>query len=78
LYNYSFTSSVVSYQIAYFLLLVFSIRAYLIFKNLKQRQKQSIIFNKRHYNISLTNFINISVNTLIVYLILNYLINIIT
>ena len=78
LYNYSFTSSVVSYQIAYFLLLVFFIRAYLIFKNLKQRQKKSIIFNKRHYNISLTNFINISVNTLIVYLILNYLINIIT
>ena len=74
LYNYSFSSSVISYQIAYFLLLVFSIRAYLIFKNLKLRQKQSIIFNKRYYNISLSNFINISVNTIIIFLVFNYLI----
>ncbi len=72
LYNYSFSSSVISYQIAYFLLLVFSIRAYLIFKNLKLRQKQSIIFNKRYYNISLSNFINISVNTIIIFLVFNY------
>ena len=74
LYNYSFSSSLVSYQIAYFLLLVFSIRAYLIFKNLKLRQKQSIIFNQRYYNITLASFINISANTLIIYLILNYLV----
>lgn len=74
LYNYSFSSSVISYQIAYFLLLVFSIRAYLIFKNLKLRQKQSIIFNKRYYNISLSNFINISVNTIIIFLVFNYLV----
>ena len=77
LYNYSFSSSLVSYQIAYFLLLVFSIRAYLIFKNLKLRQKQSIIFNKRYYNISITSFINISANTLIIYSILNYLIHLV-
>ena len=74
LYNYSFSSSVVSYQVAYFVLVAFSIRAYLIFKNLKLRQKQSIIFNKRHYNISLTNFINISANTLIIFLVFNYLV----
>lgn len=74
LYNYSFSSLVISYQIAYFLLLVFSIRAYLIFKNLKLRQKQSIIFNKRYYNISLSNFINISVNTIIIFLVFNYLV----
>ena len=77
LYNYSFLSSVISYQVGYFLLLIFSIRAYLIFKNLKIRQKQSIIFNKRYYDITLIKFINISANTLIIYLIFNYFLNII-
>ena len=78
LYNYSFLSSVISYQVGYFLLLIFSIRAYLIFKNLKIRQKQSIIFNKRYYDITLIKFINISANTLIIYLIFNYFLSIIT
>ena len=78
LYNYSFSSSIISYQVAYFLLLVFSIRAYLIFKNLKIRQRQSIIFNKRYFNITLTKFINISANTLIIYLIINYFLSVIT
>ncbi len=78
LYNYSFSSSLVSYQVGYFILIIFSIRAYLIFKNLKIRQKQSIIFNKRYYNITITNFINISANTLIIYLILNFLLHNIT
>ena len=77
LYNFSFSSTLVSYQVAYFILLIFSIRAYLIFKNLKIRQKQSIIFNKRYYSISITSFINISANTLIIYLILNYLIHLV-
>ena len=77
LYNFSFSSTLVSYQVAYFILIIFSIRAYLIFKNLKIRQKQSIIFNKRYYNISITSFINISTNILIIYLVLNYLINLI-
>ncbi len=74
LYNYSFLSSAVSYQVAYFVVIVFSIRAYLIFKNLKLRQKQSIIFNKRYYNISLGNFINISGIILIIYSIFNFII----
>ena len=78
LYNFSFSSTLVSYQLAYFILLIFSIRAYLIFKNLKIRQNQSIVFNKRYYDITLTKFINISANTLIIYLILNYFINIIS
>ena len=78
LYNYSFLSSVISYQVGYFLLLIFSIRAYLIFKNLKIRQKQSIIFNKRYYDITLIKFINISANTLIIYLIFNYFLSIIS
>ena len=77
LYNFSFSSTLISYQVAYFILIIFSIRAYLIFKNLKIRQKQSIIFNKRYYNISITSFINISTNILIIYLVLNYLINLI-
>ncbi len=77
LYNFSFASTLISYQIAYVILLVFSIRAYLIFKNLKMRQNQSIIFNKRYYDISLANFINASANTLIVFLVLNYLIHLI-
>ena len=77
LYNFSFLSSVISYKVAYFLLLIFAIRAYLIFKDLKLRQKKSIIFNKRYYNISITSFINISANTLIIYLILNYLMHLI-
>ena len=36
-----------------------------------------IIFNQRHYNITLTHFINISTNTLIIYLIFNYLIHLV-
>ena len=77
LYNFSFASTSISYQIGYVILLIFSIRAYLIFKNLRIRQRQSIIFNKRYYNISLANFINASANTLIVFLVLNYLIHLI-
>ncbi len=77
LYNFSFSSSFISYQVGYFILVIFLIRAYLIFKNLKLRQKQSIIFNKRYYNISLNNFINVSVNTLIAFLFLNYIVHLI-
>ena len=58
LYNFSLTSSLISYEIAYVILVVFIIRAWFLFKNLKKKQSQSIIFNQKHYTISLNQFIN--------------------
>ena len=74
LYNYSFRSDLISHQIAYLILLVFLIRAYLIFKNLKKQQEQSIMFHKKNYEITLTSFLNATTTALIIYLTLNYMI----
>ena len=77
LYNYSLSSSVISSYFAYIILVVFIIRSYILFKILKRKQSKSIIFNKRYYNISISNFANAASTVLIIYLGLNYCINLI-
>ena len=77
LYNYSLSSSVISSYFSYIIILVFIIRAFILFKTLKRKQSKSIIFNKKYYTISINNFVNAATTVLIVYLGLNYLINVI-
>ena len=76
LYNFSFASSLVSPHIAYLLLIIFTIRTYFLFKNLKLKQKQSLIFNKKYYTIDITNFIQASSTVLLILLSINYLFSI--
>ena len=73
LYNFSYSSQLLSPQIANIILFVFTVRAIFMFKNLKQKQQAGIIFNKKHYTISLNNFINATTTVLLIYLALNYL-----
>lgn len=77
LYNYSLSSSVISSYFAYIILIVFIIRSYILFKTLRRKQSKSIIFNKKYYNISISNFANAASTVLIIYLGLNYCINLI-
>jgi RsiW-degrading membrane proteinase PrsW (M82 family) len=76
LYNFSLISSLISHEIAYIILVVFLIRAWFLFKNLKKKQNQSIMFNKKYFTITLSHFINASTTVLLIMLGLNYLINI--
>ena len=74
LYNYSLSSDKISYQIAYIILIVFSVRAFILFRNLKTKQRQAIIFNKKYFHISINNFIYSSSTVLLIYLFLNSLV----
>ena len=76
LYNFSFTSELIPYQLAYILLLVFSIITIITFRTLKKKQKKGIIFNKKYFTVSLKNFVQASTGILIFYLGLNYLVSI--
>ena len=76
LYNFSFTSELISSQLAYMLLFVFTIITIMMFKSLKKKQKKGIIFNKKYFTISLYNFVQVSTGILIFYLGLNYLVSI--
>ena len=75
LYNFSLLSSTISKEIAYLILLIFSVRAYILFKNLKKEQNQSNL-NKKYFTITLSNFVNVATTVLLIMLVLNYLISI--
>ena len=76
LYNFSLLSSTISKEIAYLILLIFSVRAYILFKNLKKKQNQSKNLNKKYFTITLSNFTNAATTVLLIMLGLNYLISI--
>ncbi len=76
LYNFSLSSSLVSYEIAYIILVIFVVRAWFLFKNLKKKQNQSMIFNQKYFTITLSHFINATTTVLLIMLGLNYLISI--
>ena len=76
LYNFSLSSSLVSYEIACIILVIFVVRAWFLFKNLKKKQNQSIIFNQKYFTITLSHFINATTTVLLIMLGLNYLISI--
>lgn len=76
LYNYSYMSPIISNQIPNIILFVFFVIAINLFKNLKSKQKQSIIFNKKYYTINIGNFVNATTTVLLIYLLLTYVVNI--
>ena len=74
LYNFSLASEIVSYHFANVILFVFFLRAYYLFKDLKQKQTSTKIFHEKKYTITATNFIQAASSVLILFLILNYLV----
>ena len=74
LYNYSLASNVVSYQLANIILFVFFLRAIYLFRDMKNKQKSSKMFHKKHYLITVNNFFQAASSVLVFYLALNYLI----
>ena len=76
LYNFSYSSQLISPQVANIILFVFTIRAIFMFKKLKRKQQTGIIFNKKHYTITTNSFINATTTVLLIYLSLNYIVNI--
>ena len=76
LYNFSYTSELVTSQVANILLFVFTVRAIMMFSNLKKKQKAGILFNKKYYTISVYSFAQVSSIVLVFYLGLNYLVSI--
>ena len=76
LYNYSLGSKVVSYHLTNVILFVFFLRAIYLFRDMKRRQRQGILFHKKNYTITVNNFIQVSTSVLLIYLGLNYLVTI--
>mgnify|MGYP001426530523 CR=1 FL=1 len=76
LYNFSLSSSIVSSKIAYIILIIFIVRSVILFKNLKKKQLQSIIFHKKNFTVTSNHFINATITVLLIMLGLNYLISI--
>lgn len=74
LYNFSYSSSLVSHQVASILLFIFTVRAIMMFSNLKKKQKAGVIFNKKYFTISASNFAQVSGIVLVFYLVLNYIV----
>jgi hypothetical protein len=58
------------------ILFVFFLRALYLFRDMKQRQKKGELFHKKHYTITINNFIQASTSVLLIYLGLNYLVSI--
>jgi hypothetical protein len=76
LYNYSLGSKIISSHMANVILFVFFLRALYLFRDMKQRQKKGELFHKKHYTITINNFIQASTSVLLIYLGLNYLVSI--
>ncbi len=74
LYNFSYSSSLVSHQVANILLFIFTVRAIMMFSNFKKKQKAGVIFNIKYFTISASNFAQVSGIVLIFYLVLNYIV----
>jgi RsiW-degrading membrane proteinase PrsW (M82 family) len=76
LYNFSYSSPSVSYQMANVVLFVSFIRVIFMFKNLKSKQTSGTITSKKNYFININRFIQSTSTVLLVYLVLLYLVNI--
>ena len=77
LYNFSYASPIVSDQMANIILFIFLVRAIILFKSLKNKQRKAIIFNKKYYTITINNFINSASTVLLIMLALNYLVSLV-
>ena len=76
LYNFSLSSSIISSEISYLILIIFTIRALILFKNMRKTQNESNKVVKKYYTISINKFISASTNVLLLMLLFTYIINI--
>ena len=76
LYNFSYSSPSVSYQMANLVLFVSFLRVIFMFKNLKSKQTSGAITNKKNYFININRFIQSTSTVLLIYLVILYLVNI--
>ena len=74
-YNYSISSDLFHWQFANVILFVSGLAAIFMFRNLKRKQKAGIIYDKKYYKITISNFTNATTTVLLIYLVLNYLVN---
>ena len=74
-YNYSISSDLIHWQFVNVILFVSGLAAIFMFRNLKRKQKAGIIYDKKYYDITIINFTNATTTVLLIYLVLNYLVN---
>jgi|TARA_B110000238_G_scaffold4570_1_gene4525 protease PrsW len=74
-YNYSISSDLIHWQFINVFLFVSGLAVIFMFKSLKRKQKAGIIYDKKYYEITLNNFVNSTTTVLLIYLVLNYLVN---
>ena len=76
LYNFSYASPSVSYQMANVVLFVSFLRVIFMFKALKKKQLTGIITHKKNYFISVNKFIQSTSSVLLIYLAILYLVSV--
>jgi len=76
LYNFSYASPSVSYQMANVVLFVSFLRVIFMFKGLKKKQLRGTITHKKYYFISLNKFIQSTSSVLLIYLAILYLVSV--
>ena len=76
LYNFSYASPSVSYQMANVVLFVSFLRVIFMFKALKKKQLSGIITHKKNYFISVNKFIQSTTSVLLIYLAILYLVSV--
>ncbi len=76
LYNFSYASPSVSYQMANVVLFFSFLRVIFMFKALKKKQLKGTITHKKYYFISLNKFTQSTSSVLIIYLAILYLVNV--
>ena len=74
-YNFSISSDLIHWQFINVIMFVSGLVAIFMFRDLKRKQKAGIIYDKKYYKITVSNFINATTTVLLIYLVLNYLVN---
>jgi RsiW-degrading membrane proteinase PrsW (M82 family) len=75
-YNYSLSSDLIHWQFINVIMFISGVAVIFMFKSLKTKQKAGIIYDKKYYEITINNFTNAATSVLLIYLVLNYLVNI--
>ena len=75
-YHYSLSSDLIHWQFINVIMFISGVAVIFMFKSLKTKQKAGIIYDKKYYEITINNFTNAATSVLLIYLVLNYLVNI--
>ena len=78
LWNYSLSSDALSSQIASITAFLVFLRAIFIFKDFKKRQKSKKLFHVKYYTITTNDFIKASTIVLLIFVVVNIIINLST